>query len=171
MQPHHSVIIKATDSDFWQYLTIGSANFTNEHPNVKITVYGRPSEADVDKQVAILENVIAKKPDGILIAATNSDATVPAIESATAAGIPVATVDNRVNTQKIAGHLATDNVKAGALGADKLVEAIKAIGKEPKGKIRLISAYEGVEVLTKRDEGFTKRLAEVAPYLKILPVR
>ena len=166
-----AVIIKATDSDFWQYLTIGSTNYSKEHPSVKITIYGPPSEADVDKQVAILENVIAKKPDGILIAATSSDATVPAIESATEAGIPVVTVDNRVNTKKIAAHLATDNVKAGALAADKLVEAIKAADKEPKGKIGLISAYAGVEVLTKRDEGFTKHLAEIAPELKILPVR
>jgi ribose transport system substrate-binding protein len=52
-----------------------------------------------------------------------------------------------------------------------LVEAIKALGKEPKGKIALISAYAGIEVLTKRDDGFTKRLAEIAPELKILPVR
>jgi ribose transport system substrate-binding protein len=67
--------------------------------------------------------------------------------------------------------LATDNLKGGALAADKLVEAIKALGKEPKGKIALISAYAGMEVLTKRDDGFTKRLAEIAPGLKILPVR
>lgn len=166
-----AVIIKATDSDFWQYMVVGSQNYSKEHPDVKITVDGPASEADVDKQVAILENIISRKPDGILIAPTSSDASVPAIEDAVQKGIPVVTVDNRVNSKKAAAHLATDNLKGGALAADKLVEAIKALGKEPKGKIALISAYAGIEVLTKRDDGFTKRLTEIAPELKILPVR
>jgi ribose transport system substrate-binding protein len=60
-----AVIIKATDSDFWQYMVIGARNYAKEHPNVEVTLFGPASEADVDKQVAILENVIAKKPDGI----------------------------------------------------------------------------------------------------------
>ncbi len=152
-----AVIIKATDSDFWQYMVVGSQNYAKEHPDVKITVDGPASEADVDKQVAILENIVSRKPDGILIAPTSSDASVPAIEDAVQKGIPVVTVDNRVNSKKPAAHLATDNLKGGALAADKLVEAIKALGKEPKGKIALISAYAGIEVLTKRDDGFTKR--------------
>jgi ribose transport system substrate-binding protein len=49
-------------------------------------------------------------------------------------GIPVVTVDNRVKTNKTVAHLATDNLKAGALAADKLVEAIKAAGKNRKAK-------------------------------------
>jgi len=35
----------------------------------------------------------------------------------------------------------------------------------------VISAVAGIEVLIKRDEGFTKRLAEIAPGLKLVPVR
>ncbi|MGA8482377.1 MAG: substrate-binding domain-containing protein, partial [Chthoniobacterales bacterium] len=127
-----AVIIKATDSDFWQYMTIGAENYAKDHPNVKVTMYGPPSETDVAKQVAILENVITKKPDGILIAPTSSDAPVPDVERAMQEGIPVVTVDNRLKTDKVAAHLATDNLKAGALAADQLVEALKADGKEPK---------------------------------------
>jgi hypothetical protein len=65
----------------------------------------------------------------------------------------------------------TDNLKAGALAADKLVEVLKAANKEPKGKIGMISAYAGNEVLVNRDQGFSKRLKEIAPDLQILPVR
>ena len=166
-----AVIIKATDSDFWQYMVTGAQNYAHDHPDVKVTVYGPASEADVDQQVSILENVVTRHPDGILIAPSSSDAPAPAIEHAMSLGIPVVTVDNKVNGAKVAAHLATDNLKAGGLAADKLVELIKAAGDPPSGKIGLISAYAGVEVLTHRDEGFTKRLAEIAPGLKILPVR
>lgn len=166
-----AVIIKATDSDFWRYMVTGSDNYAKEHPDVKITVYGPPSEADVDKQVAILENVVTKHPDGILIASTSSEATAPAINKAVKEGIPVVSVDNLVKGANVAAHLATDNLKAGGLAADTLVAQLKAAGKPLKGEIGLISAYAGIQVLTDRDNGFTKRLAEVAPDLKILPVR
>jgi ribose transport system substrate-binding protein len=168
---HVAVIIKATDSDFWQYMVTGAQNYAHDHPDVQITVYGPPSETDVDQQVAILENVVTRHPDGILIAPSSSDAPVAAISQAMSEGIPVVTADNRVRGTSVSAHLATDNLKAGGLAADELAELVKASGHPLQGKIGLISAYAGVEVLTQRDAGFTKRLAEVAPGIKILPVR
>lgn len=165
-----SVVIKATDSDFWQYLAVGANNYAKDHPDVTVTVLGAPSETDVDKQVSILENLVAKKPDGILVTPSSSDAPAPVLKQATDAGISVVTADNRV-TGYNAPHLATDNVKAGAQGADRLVEVLKSRGVALKGKIAVISAVAGIEVLIKRDEGFTKRLAEIAPDVRMLPVR
>ncbi len=165
-----AVVIKATDSDFWQYLAVGANNYAKEHPEVRVTVYGAPSETDVDKQVAILENLAAKRVPGILVAASSSDAPAPVLQQAQQAGISVVSADNRV-TGLDAPHLATDNLKAGAQGADKLVEVLKSRNVPLKGKVSLISAVAGIEVLSKRDEGFTERLAEIAPDLKVLPVR
>lgn len=167
-----AVIIKATDSDFWQYVLVGATNYAKEHPDqVVVTTYGPPSEADIDKQVAILEDVINSKPDAIVIASTSSDATVPAIERATKLGIPVITIDNKVNTTAVKSHLATNNIKGGALAADMIVEKLKAMGKPLSGKVALISAMAGVQVLTDRDTGFLNRIKEVAPNLKVLPTR
>ena len=165
-----AVVIKATDSDFWQYLAVGANNYAKEHPEVRVTIYGAPSETDVDKQVSILENLVAKKVSGILVAASSSDAPAPVLGEAQKTGISVVTADNRV-TGLDAPHLATDNLKAGGQAADKLVEVLKARGVPLKGKVSLISAVAGIEVLSRRDEGFTKRLAEVAPDLKLLPTR
>jgi ribose transport system substrate-binding protein len=167
-----AVIIKATDSDFWQYVLVGATNYAKENPGkVVVTTYGPPSEADIDKQVAILEDVVNSKPDAIVIASTSSDATVPAIERAVKLGIPVITIDNKVNTNAVSSHLATNNIKGGALAADMLVERLKAMGKPLSGKVALISAMAGVQVLTERDTGFLNRLKEVAPNLKVLPTR
>lgn len=167
-----AVIIKATDSDFWQYLLIGAENAAKENPDkIKVTTYGPPSEADIDKQVAILENVIAKKPDAIVIASTSSDATVPALERAYDQGIKIITVDNRVKTDKIHSFLATDNKKGGALAAEKLVESLKANNIPLKGKVGVISAMAGVQVLTDRDTGFIEKLKELAPDVEILETR
>ena len=68
-----AVIIKATTSDFWQYVLVGAENYGKEFPDrVKITTYGPPSEADIDEQVSILENVVSSDPDAIVIASTSS---------------------------------------------------------------------------------------------------
>lgn len=169
---HVAVIIKATDSDFWQYVLVGASNYGKENPDkVRITTHGPASEADIDKQVAILEDVISSKPAAIVIASTSSDASVPAIEKAVAAGIPVVTIDNKVKTDKVVTLLATDNKKGGALCADKLVEGLKAKNIPLKGKVGMISAMAGVQVLVDRDEGFLARMKEIAPDLQVLPVR
>jgi len=167
-----ALIIKATDSDFWQYVLIGGANYGLDHPDqVKVTKYGPKSEADIDKQVAILEDVISKKPDAIVIASTSSDATVPALESAIDQGIAVVTIDNKVHSDKIPAFLATNNKVGGALCADQMVAALKAKGVPLKGTVGLISAMAGIQVLGDRDQGFKDRMKEIAPDINVLPTR
>lgn len=168
-----AVIIKATDSDFWQYLLVGANNYGVEHPDlVKVTTYGPPSEADIDQQVSILENVISTNPDAIVIASTSSDATVPALEQAYDKGIKLITVDNKVNTPKVHSFLATDNKLGGSLGAEKMVEYLKKNNISTAGKkIAVISAMAGVQVLTDRDNGFTSKIKELLPGIELIPTR
>ena len=121
-----AVIIKATDSDFWQYVIIGAVNYGLDNPDqVKINWSGPKSEADIDKQVSLLEDVVSKNPDGIVIASTSSDATVPALEQAVDQGIAVVTIDNKVHSDKIPAFLATNNKVGGALCADQMVANLK----------------------------------------------
>jgi len=166
-----AVIIKATDSDFWQYVLIGANNAAKDNPSIHVTTYGPPSEADIDEQVSILENVVNQKPDGIVIASTSSDATVPALEQAHDAGIKIVTIDNKVKTDKVDSFLATDNVEAGGKAAQKLVDELNAKGIPLKGKVGLISAMAGVQVLVDRDKGFTDKLKELAPDIQIVGPR
>jgi ribose transport system substrate-binding protein len=167
-----AVIVKATDSDFWQSMIIGAENAGKENPDkVRVTTYGPPSEADIDEQVSILEDVIAKKPDAIVIASTSSEATVPAIERAYDQGIIIVTVDNRVKTDKVHSFLATDNVNGGGLAAEQLIENLEAAGIPLQGKVGIISAMAGVQVLIDRDGGFTSRLQELAPDLELIETR
>lgn len=168
-----AVIIKATSSDFWQYVLVGANNYGVEFPDkVKITTYGPPAEADIDQQVSILEDVISSGPDAIVIASTSSDATVPALEEAIAKGIPVITIDNKVKTDKVNSFLATDNLKAGGMAAEFMVEQLKAKYGDLKGKaVGVVSAMAGVQVLIDRDTGFADKIKELAPELTVLEPR
>ncbi len=167
-----AVVIKATNSEFWQFVLVGARNYAKEHPDVvTVTTDGPPNEADIDQQVSILENVISRHPDGIVLASTSSDATVPAINKAAAEGIPVVTIDNRVKTDKVASFLATNNTLGGKLAAQELVNQLKAAGRPLKGKIALISAMAAVQVLVDRDAGFVAGMKEYAPDISVIPAQ
>ncbi|MBV9300067.1 MAG: ABC transporter substrate-binding protein [Verrucomicrobia bacterium] len=167
-----ALIIKATDSDFWQYVIIGAVNYGLDNPDkAKVSWDGPKSEADIEKQVSLLEDIISKKPDGIVIASTSSDSTVPALENAIDQGIAVVTIDNKVHSDKIPAFLATNNKVGGALCADQMVANLKAKGVPLKGTIGLISAMAGIQVLTDRDGGFRDRMKEIAPDINVLETR
>ena len=167
-----AVIIKATTSDFWQYVLIGANNYAVEYPErVKVVTYGPPSEADIDEQVSILENVVSSAPAAIVIASTSSDATIPMLQEAQEKGIVVITIDNRLNADCYDSFLATDNYVGGGLAAEQMVKSWEALGIEPKGKVGLVNAMAGVQVLINREAGFRDKLAEIAPDVTILETR
>ncbi len=167
-----AVIIKATTSDFWQYVLVGAENYAKEFPDrVKITTNGPPSEADIDQQVSILEDVVSINPKAIVIASTSSDATIPALEDAQSKGIVVVTIDNRLNEDVYDSFLATNNYIGGGLAAQAMFDSWKELGIEPKGKVGIVNAMAGVQVLTDREQGFRDKMKEIAPDVEVLDTR
>ena len=164
------VIIKATDSDYWQILASGALRFADENPDlVNVTILGPPSEIDIDMQVTILENAIATNPDAIVIASTSSVATVPAIEQAMNMGIPVITLDNRVETDNFVSFLATDHGLASGLVAERMVQMWETEGVDPSGQsVMVISSVAGTAVNTARTNGFIDRMRELVPDINVL---
>lgn len=168
-----AVIIKATSSDFWQYVLVGAENYGAVHGKaVNITTYGPSTEAEIAEQVTILENVIVTNPDVIVIASTSSEATVDAIDSARAKGIVVITIDNKVKTD-VDSFLATDNLKGGAVAAEQLILSMmekQGVGdpKDLKGKVGIVTAMSGVQVLIDRNKGFIDKMNAAAPQLEFV---
>lgn len=164
-----AVLIKATDSDFWQYVLVGAQNYAFENSDkVHVTTYGPPSESDTAQQAEIMDNIVTTKPDGIVVSATLSDGLNAGIDAAVKAGIPVVTIDNKVTTDSYVTHYATDNYAAGGQAAERFVKECQDRGVELKGKVGLISAMAGVQVLTDREAGFMDKLAELAPDVAVL---
>ena len=163
------VIIKATDSDYWQILASGALRFMEDHPGlVDVTIHGPPSEADIALQVDILESLLLTRPDAIVIASTSSTATVPAVEGAYG-DIPIVTLDNRLATELFVSFLATDHGIASAMVADRMVEMWEREGIDPSGQsVVVISSMPGTAVNTARTNGFRNRMLELVPDIVLL---
>jgi inositol transport system substrate-binding protein len=75
------------------------------------------------KQTADVEAAIASGANGIILAPTDVNALAPAVESVLKAGIPIVTVDRRVdNTSVRVPHVGADNVSGGRSMAQWVIE-------------------------------------------------
>lgn len=110
-------------------------------------------------QTPVLNAVIARKPDAILIAPTDKVQLVQPLKAAAAAGIPVITVDTFIGSgdyQTGAGeadfpltYVASDNVLGGKMAARALAAAIG-----DKGKVYVSNVKPGISTTDQREEGF-----------------
>ncbi|SHH54866.1 ABC transporter substrate-binding protein [Thermosipho atlanticus] len=163
-------IVKASESEYWQ-IVLNGAEKAAKHFGVTLIHQEPTTEADVSKQVAILETAISTHPDAIVIAPTVADALVPGIEHAMKMGIPVIIIDSAANTDMYVSFLASNNYKIGQAAADKMAELLAEKNGEPKGEVALITFMSGVGSLEQRKAGFIDRLKEKYPKIKLVAVR
>lgn len=123
-------------------------------------------------QVPVLQAVIARQPDAILIAATDTQQLIAPLKQADDAGIKVIMVDCFIDDGKYqdgqgAGdfpmsYVASDNVLGGQIAARALAEAI---GK--KGKVYVSNVKPGISTTDQREAGFKQGMAEF-PDIQVL---
>ncbi|MGV1791333.1 substrate-binding domain-containing protein [Rhizobium lusitanum] len=114
-------------------------------------------------QVPVLDAVIAKKPDFILIAPTDKDQLIQPLKKAADAGIPIITVDTFIGTGVYQtgngdadfplAYIASDNLLGGAIAARALA---KAVGE--KGKVYVSNVKPGVSTTDQREQGFKEEM-------------
>jgi ribose transport system substrate-binding protein len=162
------VIVKATDSQFWQ-TTFAGAKGAAKDTGAEVGLFGPTSETDVAGQVQLVENSISRGVDAIVLAANSTDGLNNVVDRARKAGIKVLNIDSRVTTG-VDGFVGTDNEKAGALAAERLCAIAKQKGQS-SGSVLLESAVAGVESLKARDTGFRSGLKASCPQLRIASPR
>lgn len=139
---------------------------------VELVFQGAPDFNPVT-QVPVLDAVIARKPDAILIAPTDTTQLVEPLRKAHDAGIPVITVDTFIGTgqyQTGAGnadfplsYIASDNVLGGKIAARALASAIGG-----EGKVYVSNVKPGISTTDQREAGFKQAMAEEFPKITVL---
>jgi ribose transport system substrate-binding protein len=160
-----AVIVKTTNSDFWQNVKKGANDGAAKLKGYTATFQGAASDTDLAGQVALVENAVNRKVAGIVLAPSDPDALIPAMKKAWEAKIPVILIDSAASDagkNYYQSFLATDNKKAGELCAQALIDKI---GKEGKIAIMSFTAGSGSEI--GRVGGF-KKYIETHSKLKIV---
>ena len=134
-----------------------SARAKELNPNVKVTSVS--AAYDLSKQFSQIDNFISSKVDLILINAVDPSAMASAIKKARDAGIVVVAVD--VDAKGVNATVQTDNVEAGKLACQYLVDKLAG-----KGNV-IIQNGPQVTAVTDRVKGCKAALAK-APDIKVL---
>ncbi|MCU1785090.1 ABC transporter substrate-binding protein [Pseudomonas sp. 13B_2.1_Bac1] len=134
-----------------------SARAKELNPNVKVTSVS--ADYDLSKQFSQIDNFISSKVDLILINAVDPSAMASAIKKARDAGIVVVAVD--VDAKGVNATVQTDNVEAGQLACQYLVDKLAG-----KGNV-IIQNGPQVTAVTDRVKGCKAALAK-APDIKVL---
>lgn len=125
-------------------------------------VQGGANFAPAD-QIPVLQAVVQKKPDAIVIDPTDATALAGPIEAAVAAGIPVMTTGNNVNTDKIFTAIAASSVQGGKLGAEELMK------QAPNGgDVVFVHIKPGISSIDDRLKGYKQAFEGKSNY-KLLP--
>jgi ribose transport system substrate-binding protein len=162
------VIIKASDSSFWQTMLAGARKAGGDY-GIKVGLFGPTSETDVNEQVQLVENSISRGADAIVLAPNSSDALNSAIKRARSAGTKVILADTAVTTPA-EGFIGTDNVKAGQQAGARMCQLVKQQGKS-SGVVMIESSVAGIQTLKDRDAGFRRGLAAGCPQVQVASPR
>lgn len=157
-----AVIPKGTSHLFWLSVEAGAMAAGQEF-NFDIEWNGPAQETDYARQIQIMDSMIARRVDGIVLAAGDRKALVQSVDRAMAAGIPVTIFDSGLDSKNYVSYVATDNVEAGRLAARTLAQAIGG-----KGNVGVVMHVPGSVSTMDREAGFDEAIGKEFPGIKIV---
>ena len=113
--------------------------------------------ADAAQEVQVIESLMRRKPNGMLIN-SNGPSVCGVVEEALAAGIPVVMWDSDCPEVMGAPYVGSDNYEGGYMSGELYAEAVEGQGHQ---KIAILTGVPGVFNLGERDRGFTAALDDL----------
>ena len=130
---------------------------------VNLQVRTAAQETSIEQQIQIVNDLIAARVDAIVIAPGDSTSLIPVLQKASAAGIRLVNIDNRLNPQAVqqAGlaplpFISVDNEKAAYASAYFIAE-----GARPGTQAAILEGIRSADNAQQRMAGARRAFAEV----------
>lgn len=156
-----AVIPKGTTHEFWKTVHAG-AERAGEQLNVEIIWKGPLKEDDRESQIAVMENIMARGVDGIVLAPLDDTALRMPVLNAKKMRIPVVIFDSGLTGSDYISYVATDNYKGGEMAGEYMAKLLGG-----KGKVAVLRYLEGSDSTTKRENGFIDAVSQY-PGIKVV---
>ncbi|MCT2583768.1 ABC transporter substrate-binding protein [Actinophytocola gossypii] len=161
-QPYIAIVSKGFQHQFWQAVKQGAEEEASKQ-GARVTFVGPPTEADVEEQINMLTNDIAKSPDALGFAALDSQAAEPLLQQAKSQDIPVIAFDSGVDSDVPLTTVSTDNKAAAAEAAKHMAELVGG-----SGKVAMVVHDQTSQSGTQRRDGFLEWMEQNAPDIEVL---
>ncbi len=153
--PSIALVMKTLNNPFFIDMQAGAEKAAKEL-GVNLIIQAAEREVDVEKQMQIIENLIQRKIDALIVTPSGSKEIVPAVVKANQIGIPVLIVDTRVDENtlneaggKTATFIGSDNFEGGKLAGEFITKSLNG-----KGKVAILEGIPGHETGDSRLKGF-----------------
>jgi ribose transport system substrate-binding protein len=131
----------------------------DHYPDVDLIVTDGQNTSS--KQVSDVESLLAQGIKVLILSPLTADALTPVAKEAMDAGIPVVTLDRKVNTP-VTLHVGAENKPIGKQAADAIAEAIGE-----KGNVVEIQGTAGASATIDRHDGFAEEMKKY-PNIKVI---
>ena len=139
-KPVVALIMKSLANEFFSTMAAGAEQHHQEHADeYDLIVNGIKDERDLARQVALVEEMVARGVDAVVIAPADSKALTPALKRAADQGVVVINIDNKLDD----AVLADAGIEIPFVGPDNRAGARK-VGEHLAG---LLSAGDEVAIL------------------------
>ncbi len=135
-KPEVALIMKSLANEFFKTMADGAEAHHGEHAeDYGLIVNGIKNETDLGAQVNLVEQMMARGVDAIVIAPADSKALVPVLKRAQDAGIVVVNIDNKLDDTVLAEagakipFVGPDNREGAKLVGDALAKTLPAGAK------------------------------------------
>ena len=98
-RPVIALVMKSLANEFFVNMADGAERHQIERADYELIINGIRNESDLAQQVALVDQMISRGVDAIVIAPADSQALVPALARASAAGIVIINIDNRLEPE------------------------------------------------------------------------
>ena len=169
-----SIIGRYSDDSYWKQVEEGAKKAVADlnsnlgykgDDKIKLTYSAPEVRDDVNEQVNILDEELARYPVAIGIAAIDTTACMIQFDLASENGIPIITFDSGSDYQNVGSHIATDNLAATKTAAAQLAYAI-----EESGEVAVF-VQDSISMTAKqRLQGFMDTIASDFPNISVVNV-
>jgi len=156
-QPKRKVIgmvPKGTSHMFWVTVQAGALAAAKQF-DVELIWNGPAQEAEVDRQIQIVDSMVARHVDALAVAVSDRNALVLSIDRAAAENLPVAIFDSGVETSNYLTYVGTDNYRAGRLAGQTLATLLGG-----RGSVGVMRNAPNSASTTDRERGFSEALKD-----------
>lgn len=129
-------------------------------PDVELLITN--GENNASKQVSDVESLLAQGIEVLIISPVTADALTPVVKQAMDAGVPVLTLDRKVQTP-VTVHIGADNVLIGKTAGEFVCETLGG-----EGNVIEIQGTAGASATVDRHDAFHAVLAEKCPGVKVI---
>jgi ribose transport system substrate-binding protein len=162
-----AVIPKGTTHEFWKSINAGAKKAELELKaqgvNVQIIWKGPLKEDDREQQIQVVENFVAQRVSGIVLAPLDRKGLVAPVETAVRGKIPVVIIDSGLESKAPVSSVSTDNREGGRIAARNLGKMLGG-----KGNVILLRYAVGSASTEQREEGFLEVMKKDFPGIKLI---